>query len=302
MGRIIGIDLGTTNSCVAVMEGGEPVVISQFRRSAYDSLHVGFTPKGERVVGQPAKNQMITNPENTVYSIKRFMGRRYQEVGDETKLVPYHVVDNGSDVRVDIRGKGYSPQEVSAFILQKMKKTAEDYLGETVTRGRHHGTGVFQRRAAPGYQGCRQDRRPRGQAHHQRADGRLPRLRLRQGPEEGRDHRRVRSRRRHLRRIHPRAGRGRLRGEVHQRRHPPGRGRFRPAHHASGSLTSSRRTRVSTSRRTAWRSSASRRRRRRPRSSSPTSSRPSQPAVHHGRRVRPQAPPEDAVRARLSSG
>ncbi len=133
MGRIIGIDLGTTNSCVAVMEGGEPVVIANSEGQRTTPSIVGFTPKGERVVGQPAKNQMITNPENTVYSIKRFMGRRYQEVGDECKLVPYHVVDNGPDVRVDISGKGYSPQEVSAFILQKMKKTAEDYLGETVT-------------------------------------------------------------------------------------------------------------------------------------------------------------------------
>jgi molecular chaperone DnaK len=133
MGRIIGIDLGTTNSCVAVMEGGEPVVIANSEGQRTTPSIVGFTPKGERVVGQPAKNQMITNPENTVYSIKRFMGRRYQEVGDETKLVPYHVIDNGADVRVDISGKGYSPQEVSAFILQKMKKTAEDYLGESVS-------------------------------------------------------------------------------------------------------------------------------------------------------------------------
>jgi molecular chaperone DnaK len=133
MGRIIGIDLGTTNSCVAVMEGGEPIVIANSEGQRTTPSIVGFTPKGERVVGQPAKNQIITNPENTIYSIKRFMGRRYQEVGDETKLVPYHVVDNGADVRVDISGKGFSPQEISAFVLQKMKKTAEDYLGETVS-------------------------------------------------------------------------------------------------------------------------------------------------------------------------
>ena len=133
MGRIIGIDLGTTNSCVAVMEGGEPLVIANSEGQRTTPSIVGFTPKGERVVGQPAKNQMITNPENTIYSIKRFMGRRYSEVGDETKLVPYHIVDNGSDVRVDISGKAHSPQEISAFILQKMKKTAEDYLGEAVT-------------------------------------------------------------------------------------------------------------------------------------------------------------------------
>jgi molecular chaperone DnaK len=94
---------------------------------------VGFTSKGERVVGQPAKNQMITNPENTIYSIKRFMGRRYSEVSSEMKLVPYKVVEQGDDVRVDIENKRYSPQEISAFVLQKMKKTAEDYLGETVT-------------------------------------------------------------------------------------------------------------------------------------------------------------------------
>jgi len=132
MGRIIGIDLGTTNSCVAVMEGGEPIVIANSEGTRTTPSIVGFTAKGDRVVGQPAKNQMITNPENTVYSIKRFMGRRFEEVGGEMKLVPYKVVPAGNDVRVDISGKLYSPQEVSAFILQKMKKTAEDYLGEPV--------------------------------------------------------------------------------------------------------------------------------------------------------------------------
>jgi len=134
MGRIIGIDLGTTNSCVAVMEGGEPMVIQNSEGQRTTPSIVGFTQKGERVVGQPAKNQMITNPENTVYSIKRFMGRRFAEVKDsEMKLVPYKVTDNGTDVRIDISGKLNSPQEISAFVLQKMKKTAEDYLGETVT-------------------------------------------------------------------------------------------------------------------------------------------------------------------------
>jgi len=133
MGRIIGIDLGTTNSCVAVMEGGEPIVIANSEGQRTTPSIVGFTSKGERVVGQPAKNQMITNAENTVFSIKRFMGRRYTEVQSEIKMVPYKVADNGNDVRVDIGGKMYSPQEISAFILQKMKKTAEDYLGEAVT-------------------------------------------------------------------------------------------------------------------------------------------------------------------------
>jgi molecular chaperone DnaK len=133
MGKIIGIDLGTTNSCVAVLEGGEPVVIQNSEGGRTTPSIVGFTSKGERVVGQPAKNQMITNPENTVYSIKRFMGRRFSEVGSEMERVPYHVVEQGNDVRVNIDDKKYSPQEISAFILQKMKKTAEDYLGETVT-------------------------------------------------------------------------------------------------------------------------------------------------------------------------
>jgi len=133
MGKIIGIDLGTTNSCVAVLEGGEPVVIQSSEGGRTTPSIVGFTSKGERIVGAPAKNQMITNPENTVYSIKRFMGRRFSEVSNEMKLVPYRVTEQGDDVRVDIDGKKYSPQEISAFILQKMKKTAEDYLGETVT-------------------------------------------------------------------------------------------------------------------------------------------------------------------------
>ncbi|MDR2797572.1 MAG: molecular chaperone DnaK [Treponema sp.] len=133
MGKIIGIDLGTTNSCVSVLEGGEPIVIQNSEGGRTTPSIVGFTSKGERVIGQPAKNQMITNPENTIYSIKRFMGRRYSEVGNEMKLVPYRVVEQGDDVRVDIDGKKYSPQEISAFVLQKMKKTAEDYLGEAVT-------------------------------------------------------------------------------------------------------------------------------------------------------------------------
>ena len=133
MGKIIGIDLGTTNSCVSVMEGGEPIVIQNAEGGRTTPSIVGFTSKGERIVGQPAKNQMITNPENTVYSIKRFIGHRYNELTGEAKLVPYKVVDHGEDVRIDIDGKAYSPQEISAFILQKMKKTAEDYLGESVT-------------------------------------------------------------------------------------------------------------------------------------------------------------------------
>ncbi len=134
MGRIIGIDLGTTNSCVAIMEGGEPKVIQNSEGQRTTPSIVAFTAKGERLVGQPAKNQMITNPENTVYSIKRFMGRRFAEVTEEMSMVPYHVVRDGSDgVRVQITDKQYSPPEISAATLQKMKETAEDYLGEKVT-------------------------------------------------------------------------------------------------------------------------------------------------------------------------
>jgi molecular chaperone DnaK len=133
MGKIIGIDLGTTNSCVAIMEGGLPVVIQNSEGQRTTPSIVAFTDREERLVGQPAKNQMITNPENTVYSIKRFMGRRFDEVRAETSRVGFKVTESGNDVRVEIRGTRYSPPEISAAILQKMKKTAEDYLGETVT-------------------------------------------------------------------------------------------------------------------------------------------------------------------------
>ncbi len=134
MGRIIGIDLGTTNSCVAVMEGGEPTVIQNAEGQRTTPSIVGFTAKGERLVGQPAKNQIVTNPENTIYSIKRFMGRRFGEVPGEISMVPYQIKEgSGNEVRVLAHEKEYSPQEISAAILQKMKKTAEDYLGESVT-------------------------------------------------------------------------------------------------------------------------------------------------------------------------
>ena len=133
MGKIIGIDLGTTNSCVAVMEGSEPVVIANSEGDRTTPSVVGFT-ETDRLVGKPAKNQMVTNPENTVYSIKRFMGRKYHEVAEEIKMVPYKVVSGANDeIKVSIRGHEYSPQEISAIVLQKMKKTAEDYLGEPVT-------------------------------------------------------------------------------------------------------------------------------------------------------------------------
>src|ERR1700760_3208032 len=133
MGKIIGIDLGTTNSVVAVMEGGEPKVIPNEEGGRTTPSVVGFTKNGERLVGQVAKRQAITNPENTVYSIKRFMGRRYDEVNEEMKMVPYKVVQSGDHVAVVAQGKEYTPPQISAMILQKLKKAAEDYLGETVT-------------------------------------------------------------------------------------------------------------------------------------------------------------------------
>src|SRR6202142_1455405 len=134
MSKIIGIDLGTTFSCVAVMEGGQPVVIPNQEGTRTTPSVVAFTKSGERFVGQIARRQAITNPENTIYSIKRFMGRRYEEVSDEMKLVPYHVVrGDNSDARVEIMGKKYSPPEISAMILTKLKEAAEAYLGQKVT-------------------------------------------------------------------------------------------------------------------------------------------------------------------------
>ena len=133
MGKIIGIDLGTTNSCVAVFEGNEPVVIANSEGKRTTPSVVGFVKDGERKVGDPAKRQAITNPKNTVYSIKRFMGETYEQCAKEVTRVPYTVTNEGGFPRVDIEGRKYTPQEISAMILQKMKKTAEDYLGQEVT-------------------------------------------------------------------------------------------------------------------------------------------------------------------------
>ncbi|MCC7350973.1 MAG: molecular chaperone DnaK [Phycisphaerales bacterium] len=134
MAKIIGIDLGTTNSVVAVMEGDQPKVLINSSGSRLTPSVVAFTEKGERLVGQTAKHQQVTNPKNTVFSIKRFMGRRHSEVAQEEKMVPYEVIGGADEyVKVKARGKEYTPEQVSAFILQDLKKTAEDYLGEKVT-------------------------------------------------------------------------------------------------------------------------------------------------------------------------
>ena len=135
MSKVIGIDLGTTNSVVSVLEGGKPIIIPNAEGSRLTPSVLGFAKNGERLVGQIAKRQAITNPENTIYSIKRFMGRRFDEVTEEMKMVPYEVVraSNG-DVRVKAGGTEYAPPQISAMILQKLKQAAEDYLGQSVTK------------------------------------------------------------------------------------------------------------------------------------------------------------------------
>src|SRR5262249_27542151 len=135
MAKIIGIDLGTTNSVVAVMEGGQPTVIANQEGTRTTPSVVAFTKSGERLVGQVAKRQAITNPENTIFSIKRFMGRRYDEVTEEMKMVPYQVVrGDNNDARVEVNGKKMSPPEISAMILTKLKEAAESYTGEKITQ------------------------------------------------------------------------------------------------------------------------------------------------------------------------
>jgi len=162
MAKVIGIDLGTTNSCVAVMEGKNPKVIENAEGARTTPSIVAFTADGETLVGQPAKRQAVTNPENTFFAIKRLIGRRMDDpmVAKDKKLVPYNIIkaDNG-DAWVESRGKKYSPSQISAYTLTKMNRP-----------------GLLQRLAAPGHQGRRQDRRPRSAAHHQRADGGSPRL------------------------------------------------------------------------------------------------------------------------------
>ena len=157
MAKVIGIDLGTTNSVVAVMEGGDPAVIANQEGSRLTPSVVAFTKEGETLVGQVAKRQAVTNPENTIFSIKRFMGRRSRRgAAARRSWSPTRSSEapNG-DVRVEIRGKEYSPPEISALILRKLKEAAEAYLGEKVTQGGHHRPRLLQRQPAPGHQGRR---------------------------------------------------------------------------------------------------------------------------------------------------
>ena len=230
MSKVIGIDLGTTNSCVAIMDGSQARVIENSEGARTTPSIVAFTDE-ERLVGQAAKRQAVTNSENTLFAIKRLIGRRTDDpmVAKDKEMVPYKIVPGpNGDAWVEVKGEKYSPSQISAFILQKMKETAESYLGEKVSAGRHHRPGLLQRRPAPGDQGRRQDRRPRRAAHHQRADGGGARLRPRQDGHQ--DHRGLRPRRRHLRHLDPRDRRRPLRGEVDQRRHLPRRRRLRHAH------------------------------------------------------------------------
>ena len=181
MGKIIGIDLGTTNSCVSVLEGNEPIVITNSEGKRTTPSVVAFVDGGERKVGDPAKRQAITNPTKTIYSIKRFMGETYDQVSREVERVPFKVVrgDNNTP-RVDIDGRLYTPQEISAMILQKMKKTAEDYLGAEVTNangGRDHCARILQRRSTSGNERSRRDRRPESSPYCERAYGSFSGLR-----------------------------------------------------------------------------------------------------------------------------
>ena len=232
MSKIIGIDLGTTNSVVAVMEGGEPVVITNSEGGRLTPSVVGFTEVG-RTAGRPGRqapgrdesgehgvlDQALHGP-----ALRRSVRRNEDgaRIASCAKAIAWRC-------RSTVRRKPFTPPEISAMMLQKLKQAAEDYLGQPVTQGRHHGPRVLQRLAAPGDEGRRQDRGSRSAAHRQRADGGRARVRARQ--EEERDDRRVRLRRRHVRHLDPRSGRGRRRGQGDQRRHAPRRRQPRPARH-----------------------------------------------------------------------
>ena len=234
MGKIIGIDLGTTNSVVAVMEGGEPTVIASAEGGRTVPSVVAFTKTGERLVGQLAKRQAVTNPTNTVYSIKRFMGRRWDDPEVKRSKEPRPVQGREGPQERRRRRQARRRQGLHAAGDQRDDPAeAQDRRRGLPRRedhrGGHHRPGLLRRHPAPGDQGRRPDRRPRRQADHQRADRVGPGLRPRQ--EGRREDRRLRPRRRHVRHLDPRARRGRLRGQGDQRRHAPRRRRLRPAGH-----------------------------------------------------------------------
>ena len=224
MAKAVGIDLGTTNSAVAAtMEGGQAEVIPNAEGARVTPSVVAFTEDGQRLVGTVAKRQAILNPEATVYSVKRFIGRKWGEVDEEAKIVSYKVVPGPSDaVRIEVRGKQYSPEEISAIILRKLAEDAGEVARRAGHGGGHHRPGLLQRRPAPGDQGCGQDRRPRGPAHHQRANRCCTGVRPRQAKPG--DRAGLRPRRRHLRRLAAGRRRRPRRGARLERRRPP-RGR-----------------------------------------------------------------------------
>jgi molecular chaperone DnaK len=197
MAKIIGIDLGTTNSCVAIMEGNTTRVIENSEGARTTPSIVAYVEDGEILVGAPAKRQAVTNPKNTLYAVKRLIGRKFteKEVQKDIDLMPYKIVaaDNG-DAWVEVRGQKLAPQQISAEILRKMKKTAEDYLGETVTEAVITVPAYFNDSQRQGHQGRRPDRRPGCQAHHQRADGGGAGVRPGQDPQGRPQDRRVRPR------------------------------------------------------------------------------------------------------------
>ena len=235
MGKVIGIDLGTTNSCVAVMDGKNAKVIENAEGMRTTPSIVAFSDDGERLVGQPAKRQAVTNPERTFFAVKRLIGRRYDDpmVEKDKKLVPYKIVKaSNGDAWVEADGKTYSPSQISAFILQKMKETAEAHLGQKVDQAVITVPAYFndaQRQATKdagkiaGLEVLRIINEPTAAALAYGLD-----------KIEGRHHRGLRSRRRHLRRLDSRNRRRRVRGEVDQWRHLP---RWRRLRHAPGRLS-----------------------------------------------------------------
>ena len=289
MAKVLGIDLGTTNSCMAVLEGGEPTVIPNSEGGRTTPSVVAFSKSNERLVGSVARRQAVTNPENTVFSIKRFMGRKYGDVSEEMTIVPVpregrperrrHRRDRGH--RLPPAGDlGDDPAEAQA--------RRRGLPGREDQRGRRHRAGVLQRRPAPGHQGRRQDRRPRGQAHHQRAHGRGARLRARQGARP--DDPRLRPGRRHVRRLHPRPRRGRLRGQVDQRRHAPRRRQLRQGDRRLDGLRVPAEPGHRPERRQDGPAAPLRGRREGQDRALDDDQHEHQPAVHHGRRERAEAP------------
>ena len=238
MAKVIGIDLGTTNSCVAVMEGATPKVIENSEGARTTPSIVAFTDDGERLVGQPAKRQAVTNPERTFFAIKRLIGRTFDDpmTKKDMGLVPYKIIKAPERRRLGDRRR----QAIFALADFRLHPAEDEGDGRGLSRrsgdpGGHHRSRLFQRRPASGDQGRRQDRRPRGAAHHQRADRGGARLWPRQ--EEDRHDRGLRPRRRHVRHLDPRDRRRRVRGEVDQRRHVP---RRRGLRHAPGRISGGR--------------------------------------------------------------